>query len=790
MATEAHRQLRLRTALLIALLVAVLPALLIQLGIFYYWLRTGREHTVQSNMELSRALATTFDDYVRSVGQHEAVLAAAFTAKNELLSPEQMTPLLEASTTDYPSINVFLFARADGAVVACSDKTVVGVNIKDRWYFQRAIVTKDHVLSDLLEGRAHPDPIVVIARAVYNGEKVEGVVAAVIEPNRLGEATLRVSRAEEAGISLFDRQGQLVYRSAARKLTPEDRQATRACAPVIQALAGQEAGERFRWPGEDQDRLGAAVPIKSLGWVALASEPAHVVTDPMAKTMLLVATINSLVLLASIIVALALSRAVGVNFVRLGRHALAAGEGDFQPLSLSTRISEVQDLTAAFNKMIAGIKQGEVDLRKSEEKFRVLVEESPVALVMVDRAGTISLVNAQGERLFGYTRQELIGQRVEILLPPQFKGGHAALREGFIAHPSARPMGAGRDLFGIRKDGRQVPIEIALTPVDTLGGLFVVATITDITARKQAEEGLRQADQLKADFIRIASHELRTPISYILGMTHLLSQIDDPARLEAALPVIEAKARRLSDLILAMFKLLPGELGSEPLRYSPVSLTALIHDVGAELQPFLDARHQQLVSEIPSSPTPDTRPPSPALDDLTIQADRNKLRDVLENLVMNAIKFTPDGGRIHVSAGRTGVGGRGSGVGVQGSGTVFSSDPRPPTPDPRVFFSVRDEGAGIAAEDLPHLFKPFFNGGNVLQHSTGVWQYGKSGVGLGLTIVKQFVEMHGGKITVDTSPKGSVFTVTLPVDPPGPSGRGAGVGVQSKYAHVGIAAGI
>ena len=132
---------------------------------------------------------------------------------------------------------------------------------------------------------------------------------------------------------------------------------------------------------------------------------------------------------------------------------------------------------------------------RAEEKFRRVVEFSPNAIVLVNREGKIILVNAQTERLFGYSREELINQSIEMLVPERFRSTHPGYRTDFFAHPASRAMGAGRDLFGLRKDGHEIPVEIGLNPIETEEGPQVLASIIDITERQQAEEQLRAASQ-------------------------------------------------------------------------------------------------------------------------------------------------------------------------------------------------------------------------------------------------------------------------------------------------------
>lgn len=249
---------------------------------------------------------------------------------------------------------------------------------------------------------------------------------------------------------------------------------------------------------------------------------------------------------------------------------------------------------------------------------------------------------------------------------------------------------------------------------------------------QQTHDELAGADELKSQFIKIASHELRTPVSYILGMAKLLKESKDPDRLLQALQSIAAKAKRLDEIIHAMFKLLPEQQYVEQVRYGPVVLSELMEEVYIDTFPFVDRRNQRMVMELAEG-LPD------------IQADSDKLRDAIENLVMNAIKFTPDGGMIKVA--------------------VF------PQLDGLISIAVTDQGPGIPRQDLARIFEPFYTGGDVLQHSTGVMEYQKRGIGLGLAVVKNFVQMHRGTVNATSSPTGSTFTISIPISAPPPPGR-------------------
>ncbi|HAU38089.1 MAG TPA: hypothetical protein DCX07_10290 [Phycisphaerales bacterium] len=244
---------------------------------------------------------------------------------------------------------------------------------------------------------------------------------------------------------------------------------------------------------------------------------------------------------------------------------------------------------------------------------------------------------------------------------------------------------------------------------------------------EQSHRALSLANEMKMNFLRVAGHELRTPVAYIMGMANLLKNSRDADKLLASMAAIGDRAKRLSDIIQAMFKLLAEQRGGRQMTYTRIPLGKLLEEVYTACNPFVEKRRQRLMVEV-SHNVPD------------IYGDWAKLADCVENLVLNAIRFTPDGGVVKIRA-ENELGGY-------------------------VAVSVQDQGPGIPEADLPHIFDPFFIGQNVLQHSTGTIEYGKQGMGLGLTIVRHFVEMHGGRVRVNTGPHGSTFTISIPVQPP------------------------
>jgi signal transduction histidine kinase len=242
---------------------------------------------------------------------------------------------------------------------------------------------------------------------------------------------------------------------------------------------------------------------------------------------------------------------------------------------------------------------------------------------------------------------------------------------------------------------------------------------------RTSHEELHRANELKAQFIKVAGHELRTPISYIIALPKLMEGVTDIDKLHDGMRTMEAKARRLTDIIQSMFKLMEDQEFSESLNRQIVPLEDVLGDLYDDVMPFVEEREQTLQIDAGPSPSP------------KLYVDRNKICDALQNLVGNAIKFTPVGGTIRVTT------------------TELA--------DGRVAIAVTDEGPGISDEDLPNIFNPFYSTSDVMKHSSGSIGKTKHGMGLGLAVVKHFSEMHGGTVQMTSGPHGSTFTMILPI---------------------------
>ena len=365
--------------------------------------------------------------------------------------------------------------------------------------------------------------------------------------------------------------------------------------------------------------------------------------------------------------------------------------------------------------------------KQTEEKFRLAVEASPNGIVLVDKEGSIVLVNSGVEKLFGYGREELVGKLVDILLPERFASQHLAHRAQFLAAATARPMGAGRELFARRKDGSEFPVEIGLNPIQTPEGILVLAAIVDISARKLADaEAVRYRTEL-GHLSRVAvmgemaasiAHELNQPLSGIISNASAGQRFIDRGgvdlrEMRELLADIVADGRRAGDVIGGIRRMVRKEAPGR----QRLNLNDVIMNVVRLMTPDALLRSCELETSL-------------AQNLPVIEADPVQLQQVLINLVVNAfdaMRDTPASRRkVVIMTERN------------GNDTICAS--------------VRDYGTGIAAEVRDRLFDHFFT-------------TKAEGMGLGLGIVRSIVESHGGRVAAENVEGGGArFYFTLPAN--------------------------
>lgn len=370
--------------------------------------------------------------------------------------------------------------------------------------------------------------------------------------------------------------------------------------------------------------------------------------------------------------------------------------------------------------------QQELALR--ERRMRETLEASPAAMVVVNRAGLIELVNSQAGRLFGWDREQLVGQPIDLLIPEPARHQHAAHRATFHANPSARVMGAGRELRARRKDGTEFPVEVGLTPLQESSNGLVLATVIDISSRQEAADALRDnAERLrenyrrKDDFIAVLAHELRNPLAPVRSAVEIMRRLDpgDP-RLARIREVIARQVDHMTRLIDDLLDV--SRIGGDKLalRVERCDLARIARETPEDYRASLEREGLRLLIDVPETP-------------IWVKGDAVRLAQMLGNLLNNAGRFSHAGGLITVEA-------------------------RVDMVSQQAMMRVSDSGVGIGNELLGRLFNPSEQRAQDLSRSRG-------GLGLGLTLTQGLATLHGGHIEAKSPGPdlGATFTLWLPL---------------------------
>jgi PAS domain S-box-containing protein len=369
-------------------------------------------------------------------------------------------------------------------------------------------------------------------------------------------------------------------------------------------------------------------------------------------------------------------------------------------------------------------------LRKSEELSRAIISNSNEGIITLTAEGSISSVNPAAEQLFGYQAIEMLGHKVDMLLPLRFRQAH----DGYLRHSelhAPRIINKTRDLFGLRQNGEEFALELSVSPLQIGGKKAFVGMLRDISARKQYEWGLEiarseaeDANRAKSEFLATMSHEIRTPMNGVIGMAKVLADTAMSKQQQELVHTLQVSAELLLALLNDILDLSKIEAGMLHLEQVPCDWEEILIDALRLMQPQAQKKSLQLLLLI----DPDVP--------LQVMADPLRLRQIILNLLNNAIKFTHQG-HVHLH---------------------LSAEPAPaPAPDGNTFYRlhIQDTGIGMTPEQQAKLFKPFTQADSSTTRSFG-------GSGLGLSISHKLLRLMGGAISLNSQPQqGSCFSLSL-----------------------------
>ncbi|WP_416898315.1 MAG: PAS domain S-box protein [Minwuia sp.] len=379
-------------------------------------------------------------------------------------------------------------------------------------------------------------------------------------------------------------------------------------------------------------------------------------------------------------------------------------------------------------------------IARLNERFRLSIEAAPNAMIMVDSLGRIAMVNRQAELMFGYVREEMLGNSVHMLLPERLREKHRRLMSQYMAKPEQRSMGLNSELTCRHHSGREIPVEIGLNPVVADDGDYVIASIIDMSEHRRANEEIRQAreaaeraSRAKSAFLANMSHELRTPLNAILGFSEALKvNMFGPVgsdKNQEYVDDIHSAAGHLKSLISNVLDLSRIEAGKEAVDLSVFDVAEAIDDCITMVGGLAQRRDIRVVDL--------------AVRGTEVCVDRRHLLQVLINVTGNAIKYSNPGGTVELSLDTLG--------------------------DEIAVIQISDDGPGIPPEDISRALSAF-------ERLGGIYEADNGGTGLGLPISVQLMEMNGGSLELVSEPgKGTTVSLSMPV---------AGEGDQQKSGTI------
>jgi PAS domain S-box-containing protein len=734
-------------------------------------------------LRLARVSATRHEQLIEGTRQTLIALSRFPAVRN---GEAQACHALFADLLDqYPYYTNLTALDLDGDVFCSAIPLTKPVNAADRPWFQRVRQTRTFTISDYQIGRITYRPILTTAYPITDEDDgLLGIVTIGIDIAWLNQLVAATPRPEGASFTVLDRAGTVL----ARAPDPEAWVGRSAAGtPLFSALQAQHgSGTTITLGLDGLTRLFGFTPLgdteELAAYLVVGIPTAQVFAETdriLVRSLIALSAIAVLGLVAAWLMAdllfvrrirrlaqTAADLSAGQWSARAGSFrandelGLLARAFDDMAAALEDHEARQRDAEAILKSEVAERKQAEEEIRRlnqdlerrvrertaqlgaantqleaevverrrieaalraSESQLRLLIEQANDAIFLENEEDEILDVNSRACEMLGYSREELLSMKVPDLMPPEIRGVPGQVVRAELA--SNRIF----ETVDLRKDGTRVPLEISTRRIVGVPGDLVLVIARDITGRKQAEEAMRAAlakekevSGLKSHLISTTSHEFRTPLSTILSSAQLLEQYAvqiSPTKQATHLQHIQVAARQMADLLNDILTLARVDAGRGRCTPAPLDLPALCATLAEEAQ-ITDHAGRQI--------------------HLTVQAaqavallDEKLLRQILQNLLSNALKYSPPAGVVYFD------------LHIQ---------------DNFATFTIRDQGIGIPADEQAHLFEPFYRASNVVN---------TPGSGLGMAIAKSSVDLHGGTITVDSKlGVGTVVTVNIPIREP------------------------
>jgi PAS domain S-box-containing protein len=649
---------------------------------------------------------------------------------------------LRAYYADRAVLSLFddiLVLDAQGQVIADLPELAgrTRVNAGDRDFFKRVLATRQPLIAEPVIGRSGKQPIVQMAAPVLDRKgDVQAVLVGVLrlyKDNVLGH--LRTAKVGRTGYYFAVTRSEVplyvLYPDLDHLLKPRPPNTNPA---TTRALNDGFEGTVISTDGNGVRAFTSFKALKSVDWLLAASLPVDEAFEPFQGMLSRVAAWGVLASLAAAALIGWLTTKLMAPLARL--HAaiqrMRSSQGAFTPIPVSAN-DEIGEVTLAFNSLM---RQREA----ADRRLLDMIDLAPNAIVVTDAEGKIETFNREAERCFGYAREEILGQPVESLIPPEQRSEHQQLRHGFAStrlSPEPVRMGGGRMLHGLRKDGSRFPVEINLSAIRTADGPKVLAVIADITERErlrqdteahaaeleQSRDRAEAANRAKSDFVANMSHEIRTPMNAVLGMAHLLGNTPLTAQQRKYLNMVQASGHTLLAILNDVLDF--SKIEARHMELAPVDFD--LDEAMSSLATTMTMNAGDKELELAIAVAPDVP--------RQLHGDALRLQQILVNLAGNAIKFTEQGEVV---------------VRV----TLDARDGARAT----LRFEVADTGIGISEAQQAQLFNAFTQGDESITRRFG-------GTGLGLAITRKLIELMGGGIAVGSTPgQGSRFWFSLPFE--------------------------